>query len=142
LSPAIAGAKIIYGAGMVELGMTFSLEQFLIDHDIINMIKSYTNGVPVNEETLSVKAIQEVGAGKSFLGHKTTLKNIDLPSNPEFFDRMMYGDWAKNGSRNIVDVTHEGVNKLKKNYKPTPIEKDLLKEMGAVVKRADKERKG
>ncbi len=39
LLPALAGANTLYGAGMLELGMTFSMEQLVIDNDIIKMTK-------------------------------------------------------------------------------------------------------
>ncbi len=39
LFPALAGANTLYGAGMLELGMTFSMEQLVIDNDIIKMTK-------------------------------------------------------------------------------------------------------
>ena len=58
LLPPLAGANTIYGAGMLELGMTFSMEQLVIDNDIISMIKKVMQGIPVNEETLGVERWQ------------------------------------------------------------------------------------
>ena len=66
LLPAFAGANTLYGAGMLELGMTFSLEQLVFDNDMISMTKKAMEGIPVNEETLSVEAIEQVGIGKEF----------------------------------------------------------------------------
>lgn len=119
--------------------MTFSLEQLLIDHDIIGMIKTAAKGIHVSEETLDVKAIMDVGAGKSFQSNKSTLNNIDIQSNPDFFDRTMVGDWTRAGSRNIVDVVHESVLNIKQNYKVAPTDRDLLKDMKIVVEMADKD---
>jgi len=36
---ALAGAKLIYGMGMLELGITFSLTQLVIDNKIAKMVK-------------------------------------------------------------------------------------------------------
>ena len=44
LLPALAGANTIYGAGMLELGMTFSMEQLVIDNDIFSMVKKAMAG--------------------------------------------------------------------------------------------------
>ena len=49
---------------MLELGMTFSMEQLVIDNDIIKMKKPA--GIPF-EETLAVESIQKVGIGNNFL---------------------------------------------------------------------------
>ena len=43
---------------MLELGMTFSMEQMVIDNDIIRMERKVMEGVPVTDETLAVDAIK------------------------------------------------------------------------------------
>lgn len=105
--PALAGISCVYGAGMLEMGMSLSIEQLLIDNDIISMIKQATRGIAVSEETLALSVIRDVGAGNNFLAHKNTRDNIDYPSDPMLFDRKMYGDWAAAGSKDIVAVAHE-----------------------------------
>ncbi len=118
--------------------MTFSLEQLVLDNDMISMTKKAMQGIPVNEETLSVESIEQVGIGNNFLAHKTTRKNIDLPSSPMLIDRLMFGDWAMAGSKDIATVAHEKVVDIMKNHEVAPIDADLLKDMQAVVDNADK----
>jgi len=138
LLPALAGANTLYGSGMLELGMTFSMEQLVFDNDMIAMTKKAMQGIPVSEETLAVEAIQQVGIGNNFLAHKTTRKNIDLPSNPTLINRLMFGDWAAAGSKDLATVAHEKVVDVMKNHEVTPIDADLLKDMKAIVDKADK----
>lgn len=118
--------------------MTFSLEQLLIDNEIINMTKMVMGGIPVSEETLGITAIKEVGPGKNFLSHKTTLNNIDLPSHPMLFDRTMYGDWEQAGEKDILALAHEKVEYIMKNHEVEPIDSDVLKDMRAIVEDGDK----
>lgn len=138
LLPALSGANTLYGSGMLELGMTFSMEQLVFDNDMISMTKKAMQGIPVSEETLAVEAIQQVGIGNNFLAHKTTRKNIDLPSNPTLINRLMFGDWAAAGSKDLATVAHEKVVDVMKNHEVTPIDADLLKDMKAIVDKADK----
>jgi trimethylamine---corrinoid protein Co-methyltransferase len=142
LLPALAGANTIYGAGMLELGMTFSMEQLVIDNDIAAMTKKAMFGIPVNEETLGVESIQKVGIGNNFLGHKTTRNNVNYPSDPRVFNRAMIGDWTAAGSKDIATAAHEIVVDVMKNHVVTPIDADLLKDMHAIVVKADKAFKG
>jgi trimethylamine--corrinoid protein Co-methyltransferase len=58
------------------------------------------------------------------------------------FDRRMYGDWAAAGSKDIVAVAHEKVEDVLKNHQVKPIDSDILKDMKAIVDRADKAFKG
>ena len=138
LLPSLAGANSLYGGGMLELGMTFSLEQLVLDNDMISMTKKAMQGIPVNEETMAVDSIDQVGIGNNFLAHKTTRKNIDLPSSPMLIDRLMYGDWEMAGAKDIATVAHEKVVDVMKNHEVAPIDADLLKDMQAVVEKADK----
>lgn len=123
---------------MLELGMTFSNEQLVIDNDIIGMVKKAMEGIPVNEETLGVDQIQKVGIGNNFLALKKTRQLIDLPSNPAVIDRMMFGDWAAAGGKDMAERAHERVVDILKNHEVPPIDKDIYASMKAIVDRADK----
>lgn len=120
---------------MLGLGMSFSMEQLIIDNDMIGMMRYAKRGIEVNEKTLAVKSIQEVGIGGNFIGYADTLANMDLPSVPSVLDRTMYDEWMNNGGKWDVDMAHEKVVDILANYEPTPIEnRDLI---DAVFKKAD-----
>lgn len=135
--PAMAGANSIYGSGMLELGQTFSMEQLVIDNEIIAMNFKVMEGVPVNDKTLAVDAIKEVGVGNDFLGHMSTMENFESASNPKVFDRTMLGEWRANGSKSAVERAHEIVMDVMANHQVKPIEADRLAAMEAIVKEAD-----
>jgi trimethylamine---corrinoid protein Co-methyltransferase len=138
LLPALSGANTIYGAGMLELGMTFSMEQLVIDNDIIKMVKKAMQGIPVSTETLSVDSIQKVGIGNNFLALKQTRMLVNYPSDPMIIDRRMYGDWAASGSKDLAAVANEKVTDILKHHEVPPIDADILKDMQAIVDRADR----
>lgn len=139
LLPAMSGANSIYGSGMLELGQTFSMEQMVIDNDIIAMNLKILEGVPVTDETLAVDAIKEVGVGNDFLGHMTTMEHFEDASNPSVFDRTMLGEWRANGSKNAVERAHEVVLDIMANHVVKPIPEDRLAAMEAIMKRGDEE---
>ncbi|ADE37176.1 Trimethylamine:corrinoid methyltransferase [Methanohalophilus mahii DSM 5219] len=139
LLPALSGCNTLYGAGMLELGMTFSLEQLVFDNDIIEMTKSAMRGIPVDELTLGVESIQKVGVGKNFLAHKQTRNYIDRVSDPKVINRDMFGDWEAAGSKEIATVAHEKVVDVMKNHEVKPIDADIMKDMKAVMDRADED---
>ncbi|WNY23686.1 Glycine betaine methyltransferase [Methanimicrococcus hongohii] len=124
---------------MLELGMTFSMEQLVIDNDIIAMVKKAMEGIPVSEETLGVDQIKKVGIGNNFLALKKTRELVDLPSSPKLFDRKMFGDWAAAGSKSIDVKAHDVVVDVMKNYEVPAVDKDILASMKAIVDKADKE---
>ncbi len=130
---------------MLELGQTFSMEQCVIDNDIIEMNYKAMEGAPVSDLTLAVDAIKEIGVGNDFLAHSTTMEYFETASNPKTFDRCMLGEWQANGSKSCVERAHEIVVDIMANHQVYPIPEDRLKAMEAVVEKADaafRKRKG
>lgn len=137
--PALAGASNIYGAGMLELGMSFSLEQLVID-DVINGLNYFPyNGIEVNDVTLDIASIKRVGIGRDFLGEMETMNNMNILSHPPLIDREMYETWKKAGSKSLTDVAHDRVVDILKNIpQRTPLSSSQRAEMDRVIKESDK----
>lgn len=123
---------------MLELGQTFSMEQLVMDNEIISMNMKALRGLSVTDETLAVDAIKEIGAGRDFLGHPSTLEHLDDISNPTIFNRMMLNEWISYGSKSAIETAHEIVEDVVINHVVKPIEEDKLKAMKHVVEKADK----
>ena len=90
---ALAGANQIYGAGMIESGVTFDFGQFVMDNEFARMIKHVRRRHPVDDETLAVDDIAQVGAFGDFLSLDATLRHMRELSQPEFLDRRVREDW-------------------------------------------------
>ncbi len=63
----MAGANQIYGAGMIESGVTFDCAQLVIDDEIAAMIEYVVRGFRVDDEALAVEDIAAVGPFGDFL---------------------------------------------------------------------------
>ncbi|MBQ4368572.1 MAG: trimethylamine methyltransferase family protein [Candidatus Methanomethylophilus sp.] len=137
LGAALAGVNMIYGGGMLELGQTFSLEQQVIDNDIIMMERKFMEGIPVTDETLAVDAIKFIGIGNDFIAHPSTMEQIDLASDPEIFDRTMLGEWRANGKKDAVDRAHDKVVDILANHIVTPVPDDVMAAWEKIAKEAD-----
>ena len=72
----MAGANLIYGAGMIESGVTFDSAQFVMDDEIARMIKHVVGGIRVDDESLAVDDIAAVGAFGDFLSLDATIRHM------------------------------------------------------------------
>ena len=72
--PALTGSNVIYGMGMMEMGMTMSYEQLLTDAEIVRMTRRILQGIPVNQDTMALDVIKAVGPANNYLAHKHTRK--------------------------------------------------------------------
>jgi trimethylamine--corrinoid protein Co-methyltransferase len=135
--PALAGANLIYGLGMIEMGMTIDYGQLVMDNEFARMIKYTVQGIPVNDETLAVDVINEIGIGKDFLSHDSTYKHMRSQSHPELIDRKMREDWVQAGSTDIYQRAMEQARFILENHKPDPLPEDVLSTIRSIVEEAE-----
>jgi trimethylamine--corrinoid protein Co-methyltransferase len=133
LLPALAGANMIYGLGMLESGITFDYGQLVLDCEFARMIKFTVQGIPVNDETLAVDAIKEIGPGRDFLMHPTTIKHMREQSRPEIIDRRMRATWEAAGATSAYDRALEKARWILANHRPEPLPEDVLKAIRDIV---------
>ena len=139
LLPALAGANVIYGLGMLEMGITFDLTQLVLDHEFARMMLHSLQGIPVNDETLSVDVIREMGIGKDYLSHGTTFQHMKSQSQAYLIDRRMREDWEAAGSQDIYQRAHEKMIEILETYEPPPLPDDVRDTVRSIVEEAEKE---
>jgi trimethylamine--corrinoid protein Co-methyltransferase len=138
LLSALAGANLIYGAGMLEAGMTFSFGQLVIDDEIAAMVKRIVNGVSLDDELMGVDLIKKVGIGNNFLTQRHTLNNIKTEQiQATIIDRRMRGAWEKRGSQTLIQSANQKAAELLKTHEPQPLPEDLIRELKRIVKSAE-----
>lgn len=119
--------------------MDFSMEQLVIDNDIIGMMKYALNkGIEVNDETLAYDTIVDVGIGNNFLSCEDTISHSDNPSNPRVFDRNMRPDWEKQGAKDTLDYAHEIVQDIMDNYEVEPLSDYAVKRIDEIIAEVEK----
>ena len=102
LMSALAGANMIYGLGMIDLGMTLDCAQLVVDNELAKMVRKVLEGIPVCDETMAVDIIRLVGAGGHFLSAPHTRKHMRAAqSHAILLDRSPYGKWDKNGRADL-----------------------------------------
>jgi trimethylamine--corrinoid protein Co-methyltransferase len=135
----LAGANLIYGLGMIEMGMTIDYGQMVMDNEFARMIKYLVQGIPVNDETLAVDVIKEIGIGKDFLSHGSTYKHMRSQSHPKLIDRRMREDWESTGRKDIYQRALEEARYILENHKPDPLPDSVLASLRSIVEDAEAE---
>jgi trimethylamine---corrinoid protein Co-methyltransferase len=134
---ALAGANLIYGAGMTESGVTFDYAQYVLDNDMARMIKHAVQGVPVNDETLAVEDVVAVGPFRDFLSLDATLRHMREQSQPKYLDRRVREDWEAAGARDAYAVAKDAAVRILEEHRPEPLPDDIAAELDAVVAAAE-----
>jgi trimethylamine--corrinoid protein Co-methyltransferase len=137
--PALAGANVIYGLGMLEMGITFDLAQLVLDHEFAGMILHSLDGIVVNDETLSVDVIRELGIGKDYMAHASTYKHMKSQSQAQIIDRRMREDWETAGGTDAYKRAHNRMIEMLETYEPAPLPENVVKTLRSIVEEAEKE---
>ena len=137
--PALAGANVIYGLGMLEMGITFDLAQLVLDHEFAGMILHSLDGIVVNDETLSVDVIRELGIGRDYMAHASTYKHMKSQSQVQIIDRRMREDWETAGGTDVYKRAHDRMIEILETYEPAPLPENVLKTIRSIVEEAEKE---
>ena len=135
----MAGANVIYGLGMLEMGITFDLAQLVWDHEIAEMILHALKGVPVNDITLAIDVIKEMGIGKDYLSHPTTYEHMRSQSPARLIDRRMREDWEAAGSKDAYQRSYEKMIEILETYEPPQLPEEVLQNVRNIVVEAEKE---
>ncbi|MCF8068744.1 MAG: trimethylamine methyltransferase family protein [Desulfobacterales bacterium] len=139
LLPALAGANMIYGLGMIDMGMACSFTQLVIDDEIAGMCKRVVNGVEFDDERMGVELIKEVGIGGNFLAQKHTMKYLaEEQSRSTIFDRRVRDSWVKRGAKNLEQVAKEKAKEILATHEPMPIDDKIKAEFKKIIKSAEK----
>jgi len=139
LLTALAGANLIYGAGMLESGVTIDYGQLVMDAEFARLIKYCLAGVPVSDETLAVDVIHDVGPFKDFLSHEDTYRFMRSQSQPRLIDRRVREEWSAAGSTDLHARATAEARRLLETHTPAPLPSGAAEEMAAIVADAERE---
>lgn len=136
----LSGANIIHDLGYMEGGLTGSLALFVIAHELIGFLRHTTRAVEVNDETLALELIDEVGPLGNFLDTEHTRRHYRqywYPEAPELIERHKYDGWVAEGSTTLLERATARVDKILSTHTPDPLPDDVTQAIKAVVRRAE-----
>jgi trimethylamine--corrinoid protein Co-methyltransferase len=124
---------------MLESGVTIDYAQLVMDAEFARMVKHCVPGIPVNDETLSVEVIAEVGPFSDFLSHDDTLKGMRGQSQSKLIDRRVREDWAASGSTSLYDRAQKEARRLLETHQPEALPDAVTAELKSIVATSEQE---
>ncbi len=131
---------ILHSAGWLEAGLVCSLEKFIVDVEGLAVMQRLLAGVVIDEDTLALPFIAEVGPGGHHLGTAHTLARY----RSEFYmpivsDRQNYDKWREDGSRDAARRAHDVAGQLLAAYEPPPLDLPTAEALADFVARRKRE---
>jgi trimethylamine--corrinoid protein Co-methyltransferase len=138
LIAALTGGNLIHDVGYIESGLTTSFEMLVLSDEIIAMVKRFMGGVEINEETLALDVIDEIGPGGHYLGTDHTYRHFREHWYPTLVDRGNYQSWVENGKTTLGQRVNEKVKTILETHTPEPLPEEAQKALSRIVEQAEK----
>ena len=92
-----SGADVTGGAGLLGAATAFSPQQLVMDTEIFSWNAMIAAGIDVDDETIALDAIKQVGIGGNYLGQRHTRRHMKDVWRPRLLDRSMWDAWIASG---------------------------------------------
>ena len=119
LVAAISGANLVWLYGTVYGELIAHPVQAIMDDDISGMIGRFLEGITVNDETLAIDLIEDVGPAPGFyLPREHTRKWWKKEQfMPTVADILTLPEWVKGGKKSCIDHAKEKMREILLTHK-------------------------
>lgn len=133
----LSRANLIHDVGFLEYGSTSSLEMITMANELIAMSKFFVKGIPVNDGTLALEAIERVGRGgpgSIFLMDDHTYDHfMEALFLPKLIDRSRYDAWKKDGALNLYKRCNKEAKRILAEHEGDPKPEAVVKEIEQIL---------
>jgi len=127
---------LMHGLGILESYLTLSYEQFVIDLELLEMLRHLVQPFEVSPETLALDTINEVGPGGYFLQAQHTMQHYrEAHFLPLISLRQPYQQWAAAGGKDAVQRANIRCRELLAGYTRPPFDSAVEAELLDFVER-------
>jgi len=137
LTALLSRANLVHDVGFLEYGSTSSLEMITMANELIAMSRFYVQGIPVNDGTLALEAIERVGRGgpgSIFLMDDHTYDHfMEALFLPKLLDRSRYDAWKNEGAMDLYKRCNMEAKRILFEHEVDPKPDAVLKEIDQIL---------
>ena len=135
---ALTGGDLCHDVGYTESAMTGSVFQLCAMDEAIGYSRRITRGIEVNDDTLAVDVIHNVGPNGHYLKQKHTRRYYKSEFwYPNLVDRQDFENWAMTGRLTMKDRTIARVRDILATHQPSSIKPETEKVIEKVLAEAE-----
>jgi trimethylamine---corrinoid protein Co-methyltransferase len=125
---------VLHGAGWMEGGLVASFEKLIVDAEMLQMMGEFLQPIVVDDDSLALDAIAEVGPGGHFFGAQHTLAHYETAFYaPIVSDWRNFETWREAGA---VDAAHKANaiwKQLLADFQPPPLDPAIDEALKAFI---------
>jgi trimethylamine--corrinoid protein Co-methyltransferase len=129
------GANIVHDVGFMDSGLQASLQLMTVCNDFIGFLRAATAGVVVNDETLALDVIEELGPTGDYLSHEHTMRHFREPYYAKLADKGIYAQWLEKGGTTMEQRAAKQIDKILASHEPEALPADVQRDIKQIVAR-------
>jgi trimethylamine--corrinoid protein Co-methyltransferase len=133
----IVMSDMLLGCGFLHGSRIWSFAEMMMDCEIFSIVHKMMQGIVVNDETLALETIANVGPGGHYLAQKHTRRHMRELFMPQFMDRRPYSEWEAKGD-DARDWATAKARKILAEHQPEPLDPKISEEMGKIIRSVEK----
>lgn len=130
----LAGNNLTHDVGYLESGKTTSPEMIVLCDEIISMLRRFMTGMSLDEESLALEVIHEVGPDGNFLATQHTLHYFRHMWRPALFSRLGGEAWARAGGKPLSEILREKTVAILDEHRPELLSDSVHDEVEYILK--------
>jgi trimethylamine--corrinoid protein Co-methyltransferase len=125
-------SDMLLGAGLLDGSRIFSYEMLLMDAEIWSILHAMFQGIVIDQDTLALDVIKQVGPGGNYLGQSHTRQHMRRRWLPELMDRRPFSLWETHpeGAR---EWARQRARQILQEHNPAPLEPNQDAELSRVI---------
>lgn len=134
------GNFIMHSAGWLEGGLSASFEKMILDIDLLQMVSEYLEPMVVDNDSLALDAIREVGPGGHYFGAEHTQSRFrNAFYAPILSDWRNFESWREAGSPTAMEKANKVWKEILANYEAPSLDPAIEEELDTFVERRKRE---
>jgi len=120
--------------GICGMDQGSSLAILTMQHEIVGYVEHIMHGIEINDETLGLDVIRNVGPSGTFLKEDHTALHFRSELwFPKLLDRNYFEIWTKRGRTDMLQRCRELKDDILHDHEVEPLRDDVLKEMAKLL---------
>jgi trimethylamine--corrinoid protein Co-methyltransferase len=134
---------VMHAVGWLEAGLTVSYEKIVLDAEALGMFAHFLNGFTIDDDTLALDMIAEVGPGGHHFGTAHTQARFATEFyQPLLSDRLNFDSWVAAGSQDVAQRANGLWKDILAQYVPPPLDPAVAEAVADYVARRERELEG
>jgi trimethylamine---corrinoid protein Co-methyltransferase len=122
---------LLHSAGLLENYMTMSYEKFVIDDEMLGMVKNLSRRFSIDDDSLAVDTILKVGSGGNYISEEHTFSHMKDTRIPLISARQSYA--AALDLNDTAHRAHEYCKKVLQEYQPPGLGEKIEAELDKFI---------